>query len=103
MNKPTAPVTAAVRFRVDRTAKEDRRDGGAHRHVARLCLSNGSQVDRAEAIDAIRAGTSTFYLLAEGTWAEVQVVDQCPRCAEPYLRTSSDTSSRDALLRLPDC
>ena len=103
MSHSSPPVSTAVRFRVDRTAKEERREGGTHRHVARLCLSNGNQIDRAEAIDAIRAGSSVFYLLAEGTWAEVQVVDRCPRCSEPYLRTSSDTSSRDALLRLPDC
>lgn len=103
MNQPSASVSAAVRFRVDRTAKEDRLEGGVHRHISRLCLSNGSQIDRAEAIAAIRTGNSVFYLLAEGTWAEVQVVERCPRCAEPYLRTSSDTSSRDALLRLPDC
>lgn len=103
MNQPTASISAPVRLRVDRTAKEERREGGAHRHISRLCLSNGSQIDRTAAIDAINAGSSVFYLLAEGTWAEVQAVDRCPRCAEPYLRTSSDTSSRDALLRLPDC
>ena len=103
MRHSSPSVSAAVRFRVDRTAKEELVDGGAHRHVARLCLSNGSQIDRTEAISAIRAGSSVFYLLAEGTWAEVQVVDRCPRCGEPYLRTSSDSSSRDALLRLPDC
>jgi uncharacterized protein DUF3892 len=102
MSQPSS-VSAEVRFRVDRTAKEERKDGGSHRHVSRLCLSNGRQIDKVEAIDAIRAGGSTFYLLAEGTWAEVQVVERCPRCAEPYLRTSSDSSSRDALLRLPDC
>lgn len=103
MSHASRSVTTAVRFRVDRTAKEERREGGSHRHVARLCLSNGNQVDRDGVIEAIRAGSSMFYLLAEGTWAEVQVVDRCPRCGEPYLRTSTDTSSRDALLRLPDC
>ena len=103
MSHSSPPVTTAVRYRVDRTAKEERREGGSHRHAARLCLSNGTQIGRAEAIEAIRARGSVFYLLAEGTWAEVQVVDRCPRCAEPYLRTSTDTSSRDALLRLPDC
>ena len=96
-------VSAAVRHRVDRTAKVDRQAGGRHRHVAQLCLSNGQQIATPEAIGAIRDRSSVFYLLAEGTWAEVQVVDRCPRCGEPYLRTSSDSSSRDALLRLPDC
>ena len=103
MSKTSPPVSTTTRVRVDRTMKEVRQDGGWHRHVARLCLSNGSQIGRDDAIAAIRAGESTFYLLAEGTWAEVQVVDRCPRCAEPYLRTSTDSSSRDALLRLPDC
>ena len=103
MSGTRTTVSTIVRLRVDRTAKEERSDGGWHRHAARLCLSNGSQVAARDAIESIRAGSSAYYLLAEGIWAEVQVVDRCPRCGEPYLRTSNDSSSRDALLRLPDC
>ena len=103
MTQPSPSASAATRLRVDRTAKEDRLNGGWHRHIARLCLSSGRRIDKSEAIATIRDGSASYYLLSEGTWAEVQFVERCPRCAEPYLRTSLDSSSRDALLRLPDC
>ena len=103
MTQSKSPAKPAVRYRVDRTAKEDRLSGGWPRHASRLCLSDGRQIGKAEAIMTIREGNATYYLLADGWWAEVEVAERCPRCTEPYLRSSRDSSSHEALIRLPDC
>jgi len=83
--------------------KQDRLSGGWHQHPVRLCLADGRQIDKADAISDIRDGNATYFLLSDGTWAEVEVGEHCPRCAEPYLRTNKDTSIHDALIRLPNC
>jgi len=83
--------------------KEDRLSGGFHSHTAGLCLSDGTKVSKAEAIATLRASRARYYVLADGELAEIQVGERCPRCAEPYLRASNDTSVREALIRLPDC
>jgi len=103
MTKSASPANAPARFRVDRTMKEDRLSGGFHSHPAGLCLSDGTKVSKAEAIATLRASRARYYVLADGELAEIQVGERCPRCAEPYLRASIDTSVREALIRLPDC
>ena len=54
MTKPASPVSATARYRVDRTAKEDRLSGGWHHHIVALCLADGRLVPKAEAIANIR-------------------------------------------------
>ena len=103
MTKSASPANAPARFRVDRTAKEDRLSGGFHSHVAGLCLADGTKISKAEAIASLRAARASYYVLADGELADIQVGERCPRCAEPYLRASNDTSVREALIRLPDC
>jgi hypothetical protein len=103
MTKSASPANAPARFRVDRTMKEDRLSGGWHRHTAGLCLSDGTKISKADAIASLRALSTRYYVLADGELADIQVGERCPRCTEPYLRASNDTSVREALIRLPDC
>jgi hypothetical protein len=103
MTQPTRSVGAPARYRVDRTSKEDRLSGGFHSHAAGLCLADGRKISKAEAIASLRAARATYYILADGALADIQIGERCPRCAEPYLRASNDTSVREALIRLPDC
>jgi hypothetical protein len=101
---PEVPAVQPIpSHRVDRTTKEDRLNGGWHRHASALCLDNGRRVSKEEAIDDIREGRATYYLLAGGSWAEVGIASRCPRCAEEYLSTSRDSSFLQPLIRLPDC
>jgi hypothetical protein len=103
----SVPEASAVRptpsHRVDRTTKEDRLNGGWHRHATALCLDDGRRISKEEAIADIRAGRVAYYLLAGGSLADVGVADRCPRCGEPYLTTSRDSSFLQPLVRLPDC
>jgi proteasome lid subunit RPN8/RPN11 len=103
MTQPARSTGAPAHFRVDRTMKEDRLSGGYHSHPAGLCLADGRKISKAEAIASLRASRARYYVLADGELAEIQVGERCPRCAEPYLRASNDTSVREALIRLPDC
>lgn len=88
---------------VIRTAKESVWNGGAHRHVASLCLAEGGRVSKFDAISRIRRGIDTYHTFVAGERAELSVVDQCTRCSAAYLRTDRDTTTRSNLLELPDC
>jgi hypothetical protein len=87
-------------FRVMRTDKESTTVGGAHRHIAALCLEDGRAIPRSEAIEHIRAGTEAYYAVADAIPAEVEVVDRCPLCSSPYLKTNRDMTVRNNLLWL---
>jgi hypothetical protein len=89
--------------RVTRTSKEDAWAGGQHRHIAALCLDDGSRVPKATAIARIRARLERYWTYAEGQQAWVEVVDRCDRCANAYLRTDRDSTTKNNLLELPDC
>lgn len=92
-----------ARHRVTRTAKETAWQNGSHRHIAALCLEGGGRVAKAEAIRRIRARLDSYYTLANGQVAEVEVVDRCERCGTDYLRTDKDDTIHNNLLELPDC
>jgi hypothetical protein len=92
-----------IKHRVIGTAKETSFGGGAHPHVARLCLDNGQRVTKQDAINRIRLGTASNYTLVGGLRAAVRVVDRCARCSSAYLRTEPDATLRNNLLELPDC
>lgn len=92
-----------ARHQVTRTDKESTWQGGTHVHIAAICLANGDKVPRAEAIRRIRRGIDSYYTLANGLVAEVQVVDRCDRCGTDYLRTNRDTTPANNLMNLPDC
>lgn len=88
---------------VTATDKEDATAGGAHRHIAALCLADGGRVPKAIAISQINAGRESYYTYADGRQAWVRVASRCDRCAAEYLRTDADTTTRNNLLELPDC
>lgn len=92
-----------AQHRVDRTAKESAWEGGSHRHIAALCLSDGRRVNKSQAISDINNGRETYHTYADGQVATVEVVDRCARCRSQYLRTDRDTTTRNNLLELPDC
>lgn len=89
--------------RVDRTAKEDSWQGGHHRHIAALCLSDGRRILKAQAITEIQLGRERYYTYAGGQVATVELVNACTRCASAYLRTTRDTTTLNNLVELPDC
>lgn len=88
--------------RVLRTGKETKYVGGTHRHIALLCTAT-ARVPKAVAIAQIRRGTDTYWTLADGQRANVEVVDRCARCGTDYLRTDRDSTIKNNLLELPDC
>lgn len=92
-----------ARHRVVRTRKESAWGGGAHRHIAALCLTTGPMISKAEAIARIRARIDSYYTEAAGLVAEVEVVDRCSLCGTDYLRTNRDETPANNLLNLPDC
>jgi hypothetical protein len=97
------PGVQVAQHRVERTAKETAWEGGGHRHIASLCLSDGARVTKSQAIADINSGRETYYTYAEGQVARVEVVDRCAQCRSQYLRTDRDTTTHNNLLELPDC
>ncbi len=89
--------------RVIRTEKQTTYVGGSHRHIAGLCLAEGGKVSKATAIVNIESGRESYWTSADGQRATVRVVNRCERCADKYLRTDRDTTTKDNLLELPDC
>lgn len=61
---------------------------------------DGWRWPRQQVIDSIRAGTNTFYTLANGRRAEVGVVDGP---TGPYVRTRADGVWTNNLLDLTEC
>jgi hypothetical protein len=90
-------------MRVTRTDKSTHWSGGQHRHIAALCLEDSRRVAKATAIDNIRRGIESYYTLANGLRANVEVVNSCDRCFDSYLRTDRDPATSNNLLELPDC
>lgn len=90
-------------YRVTRTDKETAWGGGQHRHIAGLCLEAGRRVAKNTAISNIRTGVETYYTYERGLRANVEVVTRCEKCADAYLRTDADTTTKNNLLELPDC
>ena len=90
-----------------RVTKTDKDETGwstsRHRHVAALCLDTGATVPKAQAIAEIRTRRESYWTLADGLRAEVEVVERCVSCGTSYLRTDRDTTFRNNLLELPDC
>jgi hypothetical protein len=90
-------------YRVDATEKVSVSTGGAHRHIEAICLEDRRRIPKANAIRNIRLRTETYYTLANGQRAEVEVSTQCYQCFGEYLRTNRDSITSNNLLELPDC
>ncbi len=90
-------------YRVDATEKVAEPTGGLHRHIEAICLEDRRRIPKANAIRNIRLRRETYYTLANGQRAEVEVSSLCYQCYGEYLRTSRDTITRSNLLELPDC
>lgn len=90
-------------YRVTGTGKGDEWAGGHHRHITALCLEDGRRVPKPTAISNIESGLESYYTIADGQRANVEVIQRCGRCSAKYLRTDRDTTTRDNLLSLPDC
>jgi len=90
-------------FRVVGTEKEPTNRGGAHAHIAALCLEDGRRLTRQGAIARLRAGIERYHTVERGRRAEVEIVERCSQCDREYLWTDADSSTHHPLLRLPDC
>ena len=90
-------------FRVVGTEKEPTNRGGAHAHIAALCLEDERRLTKHAAIARLKVGLEDYYTYEGGMRAELEVVERCPQCASEYLRTSRHTVTRNDLLALPDC
>jgi Protein of unknown function (DUF3892) len=90
-------------YRVDASAKVDVFVGGSHRHIDAICLEDRRRLSTSVAIRNIRLHRETYYTLAGGQRADVEVSTQCSLCYSEYLRTNRDSATRNNLLELPDC
>jgi Protein of unknown function (DUF3892) len=77
--------------------------GGAHAHVAALCLEDGRRLTKAAAMARLRAGIDRFHIDDGGRIEGIEIVERCPQCGRDFLRTDPESVSSTNLLRLPDC
>lgn len=74
--------------------------GAAHEHIAEAQLSDGTTWSRATIISDIQNGHE-FYVEVDGSRARV-IVAGCSYCTlGDYIRTVSDSTTKDNLLSLP--
>jgi hypothetical protein len=102
VSRPRIEVSVGS-YRVDGTAKVSVFVGGLHQHIDALCLEDRRRIPTSVAIRNIRLHKETYYTLAGGQRADVEVSTQCSLCYGEYLRTNRDSATRNNLLELPDC
>jgi hypothetical protein len=90
-------------YRVDATDKVSVFVGGSHQHVDAICLEDRRRIPTSVAIRNIRLHKESYYTLAGGQRADVEVSTQCSLCYSEYLRTNRDNTTKNNLLELPDC
>ncbi|GEO27040.1 hypothetical protein AAC03nite_28250 [Alicyclobacillus acidoterrestris] len=73
---------------------------GTHpKHITNVKLSNGDEKTRATVVNEIDSGTSYYYTKGGGQTGYVETVH--PSGETPYIRTKSDSTTADNLLKLP--
>jgi Protein of unknown function (DUF3892) len=75
---------------------------GSHEHISRVKLRYGAELPRSIVVNDIRSGNDSYYTEADGSRAQVVVVD-CPYCIHfhDYIKTRADSTTADNLLSLP--